>query len=79
MVLGAAARRSEILSGRGHHLRLALGLRLQRRLLLGRREGRVLRLRLVVGHPIGHEAIMLRLLVLLVVVVWVTVGVEVLL
>lgn len=34
---------------------------------------------LVVGHPIGHHPIMLRLLVLLVVMGWLTVGMEVLL
>lgn len=61
---------------------LALGLRLLRLLrllLLGRWQGRVLGLMLVVGHPIGHHAIMLWLLVLLVVVGWMTVGVEMLL
>lgn len=64
-----------------HHLSLARGLRLLCRLLLllGRRQGRVLGLMLVVGHPIRHHAIMLWLLVLLVVVGWVAMGVEVLL
>lgn len=39
----------------------------------------MLGLMLVEGHPIRHHAVMLRLLVLLVVMVRVTVGVEVLL
>ena len=79
MVLWAATWRSKILGSWGHHLSLTLRLRLLWWLLLGRRQGRVLGLMLVVGHPIRHQAIMLWLLVLLVVMVRVTVGVEVLL
>lgn len=83
-MLWAATWRSKTLGSWGHHLSLALGLRLLwwllLLLLLGRWQGRVLGLMLVIGHPIRHHAIMLWwLLVLLVVVVWVTVGVEVLL
>lgn len=78
MVLWAATWRGKILGSWRHHLSLALGLRLLW-WLLRRWQGRVLGLMLVVGHPIRHHAIMLWLLVLLVVVVWVTVGVEVLL
>lgn len=78
MVLRAATRRSEILGSWRHHLSLALGLRLLWwLLLLGGWQGRVLRLMLVVWHPVWHQAIMLWLLVLLVVMV--AVGVEVLL
>lgn len=58
---------------------LALGLRRCRRLRLRRRQGRVLGLVLVIGHPVRHHAVMLRLLVLLVVMVRVVMGVEVLL
>ena len=80
MVLWAATWRSKILGSWGHQLSLTLRLRLLWwLLLLGRRQGRVLGLMLVVGHPIRHQAIMLWLLVLLVVMGWVTVGVEVLL
>lgn len=83
MVLWAATWRSKILGSWRHYLSLALRLRLLwwllLLLLLGRWQGRVLGLMLVVGHPIGHHAIMLLLLVLLVVVGWVTMGVEVLL
>lgn len=70
MGLRAAAGRGEILGGRLQHLNLPLalgGLRLLLLLLLmlGRRQGRVLGLMLVVGHPVGQHAVMLRLLVLL--------------
>lgn len=84
-MLWAAPWRSKILSSWGHHLSLALGLRLLwwrlLLLLLGRRQGRVLGLMLVVGHPIGHHTIMLWLLLVLLVVLlrWVTMGLEVLL
>lgn len=67
MGLWAAAGRSKILSSRLQHLELSLGLgRLCLLLLmLGRWQGRVLGLMLVVGHPIGQYAVMLWLLVLL--------------
>lgn len=78
-MLWAATWRSEILGGWGHHLTLALGLRWRCGLRLGRGQGRVLGLMLVVGDPIRHHAIMLTLLVLLVVMMRVVVGVEMLL
>lgn len=78
-MLWAATWWGEVLGGGRDNGSLGLGLGRLLRLLRGRRQECMLGLMLVVGHPIGHHPIMLRLLVLLVVMGWLTVGMEVLL
>lgn len=63
MGLRAAAGRGIILGSWLQHLHLPLGLSWLLLLMLGRWQGCVLGLVLVVGHPVGQQAVMLRLLV----------------